>query len=468
MIGTLVRRDWLELSRSPRWWLLIGIVALLGALSAATAWDAARQYEREVAAASAADLRNFEQQGAKNPHAAAHFGQYAFRPAGPLAFFDPGVSAYTGAVIWLEAHRMNLGELRAAEEADPASRAAQLTPAWLFQVAVPLLLLVLLAPAVAGERERGTLALVLSQSVRLNRVVVAKVLTAASAAVLAALPVGAGLAVAAAGGTSDVAWRTAALAGVYGLYWLAIAAIALGVSALASSRRQAVAILVGVWVVWMVVLPRVAVGVAERLAPAPHAAEFWAAVKADQDAGPDGHSPAEVRRKALERQLLARYGVANVDELPVNFTAVFLQSLEEHGNAVFDRRYGELWDTWDRQQRVRSWFGVASPYLTVRHLSMGLAGTDDVHVRDFTRAAERHRRELVHALHEHQARAGAKQRFFVADPSLWASMPRFDYAPPSLRSIAARYRLDALLLVLWAAAAVLFAAYAARTAEREP
>ncbi|MCR6646052.1 MAG: hypothetical protein NVV62_16830 [Terricaulis sp.] len=46
----------------------------------------------------------FYTQGDKNPHSGAHYGNYAFRQAGPLSFFDNGVDPYTGSFIFMEAH----------------------------------------------------------------------------------------------------------------------------------------------------------------------------------------------------------------------------------------------------------------------------------------------------------------------------------------------------------------------------
>ena len=65
-------------------------------------------YERD----SAQEIVNiqFASQGEKNPHAAAHYGIYAFKSVRPLSFFDTGISSYTGVSVWLEAHKQNEAE----------------------------------------------------------------------------------------------------------------------------------------------------------------------------------------------------------------------------------------------------------------------------------------------------------------------------------------------------------------------
>ena len=47
-----------------------------------------------------------------------------------------------------------------------------------------------------------------------------------------------------------------------------------------------------------------------------------------------------------------RYNVDSVDALPIAFSGISLQEGEEHGNEVFDHHYGQLFDHYERQNRV--------------------------------------------------------------------------------------------------------------------
>src|SRR3546814_2303567 len=58
-------------------------------------------------ASQARDNEQWLSQDKKNPHTAAHFGNYAYKPQGTLAFFDNGIGNYAGSVVWLEAHKTN-------------------------------------------------------------------------------------------------------------------------------------------------------------------------------------------------------------------------------------------------------------------------------------------------------------------------------------------------------------------------
>ena len=94
--------------------------------------------DRERAAAAATDRALWTGQGAKNPHAAAHFGQYAFKPQSPLALADPGVDAYVGEAVWLEAHRQNEAQFRSARDTGVAARLGGLSFAFVLQTIMPL------------------------------------------------------------------------------------------------------------------------------------------------------------------------------------------------------------------------------------------------------------------------------------------------------------------------------------------
>src|SRR3546814_17343077 len=87
----------------------------------------------------------------KNPHTAAHFGNYAYTPQGTLAFFDNGIGNYAGSVVWLEAHKTNFAQNRPAQDNGAVSRFGDLTPAMQTTVLLPPPNLMLGFSAFAGE-----------------------------------------------------------------------------------------------------------------------------------------------------------------------------------------------------------------------------------------------------------------------------------------------------------------------------
>jgi ABC-2 type transport system permease protein len=131
------------------------LVALLG-LSTWIGVQRVQTFEAERAAASAADRSIWVGQGADNPHAAAHFSRYAFKPIPTLGLFDPGALDTAGVAVWMEGHYQNPAQFRRIEDAPLGLRVAQFSPAWVLVLLGSLAIIVALHGIIAGEREDGT------------------------------------------------------------------------------------------------------------------------------------------------------------------------------------------------------------------------------------------------------------------------------------------------------------------------
>ncbi|MFM8913300.1 MAG: ABC transporter permease subunit, partial [Flammeovirgaceae bacterium] len=105
-------------------------------------------------------------QGKKNPHSAAHYGTYAFKPKYPLSLIDNGVDKYAGSSIYLEAHKRNDSQYMAAQDQTALSRFGDLTPDFVLVFVLPLLIILMGFNAFTRERESGTLRLLQSQGVK--------------------------------------------------------------------------------------------------------------------------------------------------------------------------------------------------------------------------------------------------------------------------------------------------------------
>lgn len=471
MIGAVAGKELRQAVRDRRLVWTAGIVLVLLAVAVLVGWQAQAENARQVAAARQADRAAWLDQGPRGPHSAAHFGQYAFKPTSPLSWVDRGVDAQTGVALWMEAHYQDPASFRPAADRTALARFGELTAATVLRLLVPLLIVLLAFGAVAGERERGTWRQQLAQGARARDLVLGKLLGLGGALLLPLVPVAllgaAGLVIAGGGttGLPDLGARAALLALGYLLYFVAWLGLALAVSALAPSSRSALLVLVGLWMANGLLLPRLAADLSERLYPAPTASEFWQLVKRDMEAGIDWYDPADARLARLQREALEKYGVDDLEDLPVNFDAIALMDSEAFADRVYDRRWGELWATWERQERLQSWAGLAAPALAVRGLSMGMAGTDLAQQRHFVDAAEAHRRQINLQLNEHMMRHAGQEGFaWMADPSFWAQVPELTYRLPGIGLPLARHARDLLLLVLWGVAGPLLAVVAVQRA----
>ncbi len=448
MIRRLVAKELTELRRDGRVLGSLVILLLLGMGAGFSAWQQARVQHQAWHAASDGEHERWLGQEAKHPHSAAHYGVYAFRPPGPLAAFDPGLSPYLPVTVWMEAHRQNEALYRPAQDSGSAGGFIPLSPAIIVGTLLPLLLLLLAAPMISGERERGTLRQLLAQGVRPERIVLGKGLALAVLLLLLLLPLWllafAALLMTGAQGDVLLRWLLTGLAAL--LFLGGFAVFCLLVSACCRQTRTALLLLLGIWAFGTLVAPRGVMEWAEARHPTPSALDFRQAIDGGLADGAERERRIQARAKALLRQ----YGLDDLDDLPVNFNAVRLQEGEEHGNRVFDAVFGELHDGYLAQERWLQGAGWMAPFLAFQALSSGLAGSDLLHFRDFVDSAEAHRRMIQKAMNDAiYLQPETDGRRYVAAPELWATIPTFDYRPLATADVMAFYGPGWTALIAW-------------------
>ncbi|MBC7896713.1 MAG: DUF3526 domain-containing protein [Cytophagaceae bacterium] len=437
MLARIATKEFTDTLRDGRFRWSAAIVITLLAAALGAGWKNYRDVKGQHDRAQTAMRDFWLNQPAKNPHSAAHYGVWAFKPRTLLSLVEQGVDPYVGVAAYLEAHKQNEFQFRPAMDATATQRFGQWTAATILQILLPLLIVVLAFPAFAGERELGTLRQLVSLGVKPSVLAGGKALGVAAGLGVLLVPATIlgvmALALAASEGAFAVEMpRIGLMALTYLAYFVVFIAVSLVVSARARSSRVALLVLLAFWAVNSLVAPRVLSDVARRVAPTPSAFQFITALDADLKKGPDGHSP-DVRTDSLRRTLLAKHRVSTVDSLPFNFDAVQMQQAEEDGNIVFDRHYGALYSAYRRQNIVHQLGAVVAPLLAVRALSMGLAGTDVEHHRAFADASEAYRRMLIKKMNGSMAENSRSGDFsYKADPSLWKEVPPFTYEQPPL------------------------------------
>jgi ABC-2 type transport system permease protein len=189
----------------------------------------------------------------------------------------------------------------------------------------------------------------------------------------------------------------------------------------------------------------------------PSAQQFREAIAADKRRlfGHDESHPAFVAFKA---RVLAEYGVARVEDLPVSFRGLSLREDDHAGYRIFDRHHAALQATIDRQDALRALPGFLLPALAVQPVSMALAGTDSRHQHHFTTEAESHRRLIQEIVSDdliRNARNGGPD--YQASPALFARIPSFAYQHPSVGEVLVGEARNLVALALWAFGCALFA-----------
>jgi ABC-2 type transport system permease protein len=462
VIRAVMQKEFMEWRRDGR---VVGIASLIGLLvlvSLLTGWSTRTEQQREADRAQLDDKETFQKQGNKTPHSAAHFGRMAYKPVAALGVFDPGAGPYLGQVIWLEAHRRDPAMFRPAEDSPDLRRLADLSAAGVLTLLLPLLVFVSGHGSFAGERERGTLRQVLSIGPNVGTLFFGKIAaTATISLIVSSIVIGVSLLVALMvpgnHSTLDTILRGCGLLCGYALYGIALAALAVFVSAQARTVASALLILLIVWAVSVVVLPRVAASVAERMYPTPNSTMFWRTTAEEIRARRPVRNSEEYR--ALERTVVGEALGREVTNEELTTLALNRQGLafeigERIDAGAYANAYDELSQTHVRQRQVRRFMSLVSPTLALQHLSSAFAGTDISAHEHFALAAERQRNFIVRRMNEDMLLRGAGNGFdYLAGPDLWARIPDFAYSPASFWYAMRSSIWDFVLLLIWSAIA---------------
>jgi ABC-2 type transport system permease protein len=464
LIGRVAFEEWRALARN-RVAVVAGLLlavllassALLG-LEQRNAIEATREHRQ-----SSSD-RQFDAQPDRHPHRMVHYGQFVFRPLSTLAFFDRGVDSFTGHTVFLEGHRQNSANFSEARQSSLLLRFGELTPAFVLQILAPLLVIFLAYGAVAGERERGTLRLMAAQGLAPSQMLAGKLV--AHGVIIGLILAPAALALLAAALVGWAPPRPALLLVlIYGLYLAIWAVAAVLVSALARRSRDALIVLMSIWMVLVVLIPRTLPEIAARL-QTPTRIETDIAIHEDLAKIGDSHNPDDPYFSAFKAKTLAKYGVQRVEDLPVQWSGLVGIEGERLTSQLFDRYAREAFAREQAQNGFVRGFGAVSPAIALRQASMSLAGTDIESHQDFLDQVERYRYAFVQALNRMQVEQIPNQNA-ADDPRIaasnWKRVPSFAYvAPNALRLAGGRVAANLAILTLWLAALLTFCALVAR------
>ncbi len=456
-VSRIARKEILDMWRDGR---IRWTAAIVFALLAAALASGLGVYEKESRLrrdAQHATRHDWLAQTPKNPHSAAHYGVYAFKPSPLLSFADRGVDDYAGVVTYLEAHKQNDFKYRPAQDETALARFGNWTAASVMQLLVPLLIVLLAFPSFVGERETATLRQVLGAGVAPRELLRGKALGVvwSLAALLVPIAFVGATAIVITSANDDVIARAGLLALVYVAYYAIVLGVSLMVSARAPSSRVALLVLLGFWAVNSLVAPRALADVSRAARPTQSSLDFNRFLESELAKENEGAN------EALAAKLTKEFGVASTEQLPFDVRGISLQAGETRGNAVFDAGYGALHDAFVDQTRMQRLGAVAAPLTAVRFLSMGLSGTDYEAHWEFGQSAERYRRALVAKMNMAVAfgeRRGGRP--VEGDSALWATMAPFRYEAEPVGLVLERERVSLSVLLVWVAVVAIAASTA--------
>ena len=398
--------------------------------------------------------RQWVSQGDKNPHSAAHYGLYAFKPPSTLFIFDKGIEDYLGRAVWLEAHNQNEVKISQVKDQGLTGKFGYLSVSFIWQLFIPLFIVLLCFDSVNKLIESGTIKLLFSTGLKGKDLLWGKIFAISKlVGMYFLLPMAliTSLVIVSVSPSEDYSglFYYLFLIFIYSLYFLIWIIFSVYISSIFKAST-ALTILSGIWIFMGFLIPRISGTVAGLVHPAPSSYEFTEKVLTEREKGKDGTGSYEKFQEELKEKILKEYGVENLEDLPVSFAGYSLMESENKDWKIYDKHYGELNKKFKFQNFLIGWMNVFSPVQTQKSLSSAFSKTDINNHVFFAENAEAHRRLVQNILNEDQLKNGlGKERGYLAGKDLWKKIPEFQFSSNSFLNILKQQSGNLLLLILW-------------------
>ena len=454
-LSTIVKLELIQLWRDSTVKVLAALLAILTIytiLSSSYSYEHANEGHRELKDTARNKMLH---QKPTSAHMAGHYGHIAFKPATFLQAIDPGVTTFTGTTVRIEAHRQNEDVFAPAAGQSSLVRFGDLSFSMLLQLVVPLLILFTCYRSVVNDRLNGTLKLLLSQGISLRKLLAGKIaayaLVFGTYLLMAAFAYAIAFSLEKSSAEGGVFLRIIGLLALYAVYYLMLISTCVFFSAKSREPSSLLASLLASWFVLTIILPKAAASIGEQAAPLPTRMEVSEGIRAKKKLGINGHDKKNVYTIAFVDSVLKVYGADSVQQLPIKIGGLLMQADEDFNNALYDQALGELDSTVARQNRVGALTAFADPFMAVKNLSMGIAGTDMYHHFDFTKRVEDYRRVLIRNLNAQDAlrESAFKDEKGKLTADYWQQTNDFSYTAPGLSWSLRHYYIELFALFCW-------------------
>lgn len=449
----IIFKELKELTRDGRFKIVLGISLVLLIIATITGINQYKKNNQQYLKSMETEREVWESQGAKNPHSAAHYGTYAFKPKFALSLFDNGVTKYTGNSIFLEAHNRHEASFSEASDQTSLARFGTLSVNFVLIYLLPLLIILIGFNSYTKEIENKTLTLLKSQGIHPTKLVLGKWLaTFIPIFILSTfIFLFIGIALSNLDNLAFFSWSSLfAIFISYNLYYLIITTITVFISMLSKSSGMSLVGSLSIWILFSFITPKVATNIANENHPYPSKSEFNAQILEDRKNGLDGHNPWNKAAKELEQETLKKYGVDSIHQLPFNYAGYRMQKGEEHEAKVYEKHYNILNEIAKSQNESYKKLSFLSPFLPVRFLSMDIANTSDVLHWKFTKSAEKYRiKKQLFLNNDIKDNSKLGERGYKMSANKFKELPKFNFIPPSLLEILKDNSPNILSLSLW-------------------
>ena len=401
--------------------------------------------------------QSWENNPDKHPHRMAHYGSFALRMKHDLSIFDQGIENFVGNAVFLEAHKQNTVNFSEVSMSTGLLRFGEVSHAMLLKVIVPLLLFYLGFTSIARERENGTLKLLIGQGITRKEIVFGKWIGLYGLSLLFLLSVFIILFFLMIAASHEILssqniLRYGILLLSYLLFYGVLSAITILVSAYSLTAKGALVKLLGIWLLFVIILPKSLQATGHYLYPTPSKIEMEKAVEADLQLIGDSHNPEDEHFNAIKDSVLKVHKVSDVNDLPFNYGGYIMAQGEALSTKVYLKHQNDLYEVYSKQNNVERFSAFVNPYTAIKNISMAFSGTDFKSYLNFKSKAEAYRYHLAQEMNQLQMDLipnKGKEGPNKISSQYWKDFPPFEYDFLSVNQIIKNELISLIALLLW-------------------
>jgi len=329
--------------------------------------------------------------------------------------------------------------------------------AMLLKVIMPLLIFYLGFTTIARERENGTLKLLIGQGITRKEIVFGKWLGLWSLSLLflfAIFLVLLCLVIIASHDASytESLYRYIVLFVSYIIFFGILSAITVLVSAFSETAKTALVKLLGIWLLFVIIMPKSLQAIGYYLYPTPSKIEMETAVEHDLTKLGDSHNPDDLHFKALKDSVLIANNVNKVEDLPFNYSGFIMSEGEKMSTKVYLEHQEELFKVYSKQNNLERYSAFINPYTAIKNISMAFSGTDFQSYLHFKSNAEAYRFKLAQDMNQLQMdfipNKGKEGPNKISN-KYWKEFPPFKYNFLTITKVFKNELISILSLCLW-------------------
>jgi len=231
--------------------------------------------------------------------------------------------------------------------------------------------------------------------------------------------------------------------------------IAIWISAKSSTSKTSLITLIGFWLFFVLIIPKLSQVIAQTIHPSPSKIEFEANVEHELLKQGDSHNPDDAHFNAIKDSLLSKYNVTSTKELPFNYGGFIMKEGEKLSTEIFRKHQEGLINTYKKQNNIVNRMAVLNPYLAVKNISMVLSGTDFASYQVFKKEAEEYRYNLAQTMNNLQiehisnnAKSSADKKAVISK-QYWKVFPPFHHRFLTLGEMIDSIAYSILSLFIW-------------------